>query len=109
MKNMVLKKLKTFKERSRFEDGVLTYIASQSISKRDRERLADTFRMLDADKSGKLSKEELFNNNEIYTGQILTEKEKDELFSSIDVDNSGSVSYTEFIAAAMTFSDKIAM
>ena len=53
------KKKKNIKARSKFKQAVLAFIATQIVSSQDKEELMNTFKSLDRDGDGKLTKEEL--------------------------------------------------
>lgn len=57
-----------------------------------------------------LSKEEIKNGYDKIFGQVINEEQVNEMFSSVDIDNSGYIDYSEFIVATMNeknlFSEK---
>ena len=84
------------------KQAAFSFIASQLISKSEKERLAKIFKAIDANGDGKLSKEEIMNGYEEHFGKILDEDELDKLFKSVDIDGSGFIDYSEFIMATMS-------
>ena len=46
-------------------------------------------------------KKEIQQGYEKYEGKIISDEEIDEIFAQIDVDGSGYIDYTEFVASAM--------
>jgi Ca2+-binding EF-hand superfamily protein len=70
------------------------------VSKKEREKLAKVFKKFDSNNDGKLDR------NELRTGyskmnKIISDEELNTIFSMIDVDGSGFIDYTEFVAASM--------
>lgn len=83
------------------KQAAYSYIASQLISKSEKERLAKIFKAIDKNGDGKLSKEEILDGYEEHFGKNLDEDELDKLFGAVDVDGSGFIDYSEFIMATM--------
>ena len=82
------------------KQATYSYMASQLVSKEEKDRIADSFKPMDRDGSGTLDRRELqagYEQNGIY----LDEDELDQIFASADIDGSGKVDYTEFVAAAL--------
>ena len=96
-----LSNLQNFRADQKLKQAALTYIASQLISKSEQERLAKIFKALDENGDGQLSKDEILGGYEEHFGKHLDEDELDRLFTSVDVDNSGFIDYSEFIMATM--------
>jgi calcium-dependent protein kinase len=68
-------------------------------TKEERNELMKIFKALDKNGDGKLTKDEL---QEGYNKSLaITDNEIDELMKKLDNDGSGSIDYTEFVAAAM--------
>jgi calcium-dependent protein kinase len=59
------------------------------------------FKTFDKNGDGKLDKAEIQQGYEKYEGKIVGDEEIDEIFAQIDVDGSGYIDYTEFVASAM--------
>jgi calcium-dependent protein kinase len=93
--------LQNFRADHKLKQATMSFISSQLISKSEKERLAKIFKAIDKNGDGKLSKEEILNGYEEHFGKVLDEDELDKLFSSVDVDGSGFIDYSEFIMATM--------
>ena len=63
--------------------------------------MKETFTNLDKDGNGTLSREELLEGFTDLMGKVEAEKEVNKIMSEVDTDNSGTINYTEFIAASM--------
>jgi calcium-dependent protein kinase len=64
-------------------------------------RLRTTFRNLDKDGDGKLSREELLNGYAKMIGREDAEAEVDRIMTKMDITNTGFIDYSEFIVASM--------
>jgi len=91
---------------SKFNSGVTlkvatyAFIASQLMTKQERENLAKIFNAFDKNGDGKLSMEELREGYLEHYGKVLSNQEVEQMFRSVDTDNSGFIDYTEFVVAA---------
>lgn len=96
-----LSSLQNFRADQKLKQAAFSFIASQLISKSEKERLAKIFKAIDKNGDGKLSKEEILDGYEEHFGKHLDEDELDSLFGSVDIDGSGFIDYSEFIMATM--------
>ena len=92
-----------YKNYSNFKKFVLTYMASR-LKEEEITNLEKIFLEIDTDKDGTLSFDEVKNcflklNKE--KNLKITSKEIEEIFKSIDTNNSKRIEYTEFISAMM--------
>lgn len=76
-------------------------MASQLVSKSEKEKLAQMFKTFDKNGDGRLDKKEIQEGYEKYHSKIIGDDEIDTIFGQIDVDGSGYIDYTEFVASAM--------
>jgi len=56
-----------------------------------------TFELMDTDKNGELSREEIIQGFRKLHDMHLHDDDVDEMFEQIDVDNSGTINYQEFL------------
>ena len=56
---------------------------------------------MDKNGDGKLSRQEILDGYEEHFNRVLDEDQLEKLFSSVDIDNSGFIDYSEFIMATM--------
>ncbi|EGR29296.1 protein kinase domain protein [Ichthyophthirius multifiliis] len=96
-----LQNLAGFYTRSKIKQAIMTFIASQMVSQNDKEELQKSFRSLDINGDGILSKDELVQGY----FQVCGDKEKaiaqvEKILAEVDTNNSGKVDFTEFLMAA---------
>jgi calcium-dependent protein kinase len=89
---------------SKFRSALGVFIASQHITKQERDKLTVAFRALDTDNDGRLSKEELLVGFLKTMPRAKAERKVREIFASYDTDKSGFIDYTEFLSAGMQLS-----
>ena len=92
------KHLRKFNEGSRMKKVALTLIAQQ-LKDEDLEQLRTTFLLLDKNKDGTLSIEEIQKG--IADSAIEIPADLIEIMKNLDTDGSGNIDYTEFIAATL--------
>jgi calcium-dependent protein kinase len=95
------KDLKTYSSQQKLNQGLYLFLAKLIASNVEKEQALETFRQLDADMSGKLSRTEILSAFE-YLHIELTEGELEGIIREIDVNMSGTVDYVEFLAAIIT-------
>jgi calcium-dependent protein kinase len=94
-----LGQLKSFKSGQKLRRAVMSFIASQMVNKEETQKLADTFRDLDKNGDGKLSREELMGG--YVTIGAAGSAEVERIMREVDSDGSGYIDYTEFVMATM--------
>lgn len=98
-----LQNLKSFNIQSSIQKVVISFIGSQLATADERSELAELFNSLDLNNDGELSREEIkqgFFTVFGYADGDLDE-EVDKVMKEIDTDQNGSISYTEFVTAAL--------
>ena len=89
---------KTYSGANKLSRAVLTYIASR-LTDDEVKKLKDAFQKIDVNGDGMLTLDELKNainqNPEVHVMNI------EQIFKTIDTDNSGVINYTEFLAASI--------
>jgi calcium-dependent protein kinase len=96
-----LTNLKTFRADQKLKQATFAFIASQLLSKSEKENLAKIFKALDKNGDGKLSKEEMQDGYENFFGKNMQINDIDLMFESVDIDKSGYIDYSEFVIASM--------
>lgn len=90
--------LKSFQNHEKLKKVALTYIASQ-MSEQEITELGNLFKSLDKNGDGVLTIDEITSG--VNDMKDKTGKELQVLMNAIDTDGSGTINYTEFIAATM--------
>ena len=89
---------KNYSSSNKLKKAVLTFIASR-LSEEEVKKLKENFQKIDNNGDGMLSLEEVKKAISHNKGISLSNVEQ--IFKSIDTDNSGNIDYTEFIAASL--------
>lgn len=80
---------------------MLTFISSQLAAEKDREELMQTFKAIDRDNNGRLTKEEMIQGyTKIFGATTDVEAEVQKIFEQVDSNKSGEIDFSEFLVAA---------
>lgn len=85
--------------KNKFKAVVLTYIASQLYSNRDKKELQRIFQEIDTDNDGVIEREELLSAYQQHYDQHLS-IDVSNILKLVDINGSGKIDYTEFLVAA---------
>lgn len=96
-----LSNLGKFTATSKLKQATFAFIASQLLSKQERENIDKVFRAMDTNGDGKLDKAEIKAGYAEFFGKTISDEEVDEMFAKVDVDDSGAIDYSEFVVASM--------
>merc|ERR1719507_2643346 len=83
------------------KQATFAFIASQLLSKTERDGLAKVFKSFDKNGDGKLSYEEVKEGYLEHYGRVMSDEEVENMFNAVDTDRSGFIDYSEFVVAAM--------
>ena len=93
--------LENFRADCKLKQAVCAFIASQILTRREKDMIDSLFRTLDTNCDGKLSREELRLGFEIFQGKDLAEDDLDDIFRRVNFCGSGVIEYSEFVVASM--------
>lgn len=95
-----VEQLKAFSQAFVLQRAIMAYVSAQFTSREERESMTVVFKALDTNGDGKLSRAELQAGFERHFGK-MTVAEIDQIFDAADIDKSGEIDYSEFLAATM--------
>lgn len=101
----VLSHLKDFRANEVLKQAALGYMASQLVGKSEKEKLAAMFKSFDKNGDGRLDKKEIQDGYKKFHHKLISDEEVTSIFTQIDIDGSGYIDYTEFVASAMSQED----
>jgi len=96
-----LSNLKNFRADQKLKQATFAFIASQLLTKSEKENLGKIFKAIDVNGDGKLSKEEILEGYTKFFGKTMEKEDVLKMFDSVDIDKSGFIDYSEFVVAAM--------
>jgi len=96
-----LTNLQNFNATTKLKQATFAFIASQLLSKQEKEQIDKVFRAMDLNGDGKLQKDEIKKGYAEFFGRQLTDDEVDEMFAKVDADGSGEIEYSEFVVATL--------
>jgi len=80
----------------------MTFIATHIVSQSEKEDLLKSFKSLDKNGDGILSKEELIEGYlNFYKDRVKAEQIVEQVVKEVDANNSGKIDFTEFVVAAL--------
>jgi len=96
-----LQNLKGFRAEQKLQQATYAFIASHLASKEEKQHLLETFKALDTNGDGTLSREEILEGYRKTMGEEEAEAEVNRIMAMVDLDKSGEIDYSEFIAATL--------
>jgi calcium-dependent protein kinase len=94
----VFKSLSNFRATELLKQASFSYLASHAISKKEMGMLSEQFKAIDKSGDGQISKSEIMPIFE-KVGIQKSEQEMKEILDHVDIDGSGKITYSEFVAA----------
>lgn len=102
----LMQNLVKFKSQSKMQQAIFMFLINQTITQEERNSMMETFKKLDKNQDGVLSKEEIKEGLE-FINIFLTEQEIENLMNQVDQNKNNQIDYSEFIA--MTIDKKQAL
>jgi calcium-dependent protein kinase len=99
--NQMFDNLLKFRTTNALKKAAFVYMSSQLVSKEERSELDIIFKRLDKNNDGWLTKLEIQDAFRQTKQRILESKQLEQMFAQIDINNSGRIDYSEFIAVAL--------
>ncbi|CAK91960.1 unnamed protein product (macronuclear) [Paramecium tetraurelia] len=104
----LIKNLSQFSAQNKLRAAILQFISVQLVNKEESQKLFQTFKTLDQNGDGVLTKDELMKGMlSADIDHLKAEIMADGLIQELDVNESGKVDFTEFISAALVQQQKI--
>jgi len=99
-----LQNLKNFGFESKLQEATWVFLVSYFATKEEKEKLLETFKAIDVDHDGQLTKEELKQGYIKIMGMTneMAEEEADRIMRTIDCNHNGSIDYSEFVNATIS-------
>ena len=97
----IYKNLSNFREQSQLSTAVTTFMTNYLMNDDELKLLKKLFFELDVKGVGVITRDELFKGMVECFGDKITREEVDQIFSNIDYDNNGTISFDEFVKAAI--------
>jgi len=96
-----VKPLNNFKSIGKLQQAAMMFITTQLMSRKEKDNLTAIFLSLDKNGDGTLTKEELMEGyTRLYGNSERARIEVESLMNIADVDNNGTIDYSEFLLAA---------
>ena len=96
-----LMNLRTFRTEQRLQNAVISFIASNLLSKEESKNMYDNFKKIDKNGDGRLSKEELLESYMKIMKKDKAIEEVTHIMELVDTNGSGFIDYSEFITACV--------
>lgn len=96
----VLENIQNFNTKNKMQKSIYFFLVNQLAGKEEKRDLISMFRSLDTNNDGEISKEELLYGLK-KADMNLTEDDIEAIITKMDNNNSQSIDYTEFVAAAI--------
>lgn len=103
--NQTLSNLASFQAQYRLQTATLFYISSQLLSYKETKNLSKSFKQLDVNSDGRLSKEEIINGFHLIEMKIPINI--DDMMEKCDIDGNGFVDYNEFVTVTLDWNQAL--
>ena len=93
--------MKKFKADQTLKQVTYAFIASQLLSKTEKDSMSKVFKAFDKKNSGKLNIQDVKESYLEHYGKVMPDEELETVFNAVDSDRNGWIEYSEFVVAAM--------
>jgi len=100
-----LHSMRKFDAGSKFKQATYALLFSQILTKEEKEEIDSVFRLMDADCSGTLTKNEVQDAFAEFYDKKLSDTQVDDLFEKVNISRSGAIEYSEFVCACLMEAD----
>lgn len=90
-----------FQNETKLRQTVYAFIASQLLTKQEREQYRRVFESLDVDMNGTLTEDEFIKGTKKFFGEQLTEADSLQLYKKIDLNGDGTIQFNEFVLVTL--------
>ena len=97
----ILERMAQFVQQNKFKQAVLQFISTQFNLKKEEENLREVFKSFDKENKGVISKKDFVEQIDNIYGGIISVEISNMVFNNLDLDNSGEISYNEFLTAVI--------
>jgi len=98
----LLANLKAYKKDSIIQETALAYLVHNFPQMKDVINACKLFNQIDVNGDGKINKDELLKGLQTKIKSDTLEKDVEQIFKNIDMDNNGYIEYEEFVRAAVS-------
>ena len=99
--SLAVDNLKKFCGGSKLQQAVSLFITTYVLTREEKQHLTDIFTSLDTDHDGVVTKDELLTGLARRMSSEEAQAQVDLIMSKVDMDNSGTINYTEFVAVSV--------
>ena len=99
----IVEKMADFVQQNKFKQAVLQFITTQFNLKKEEDYLRKYFKDFDKENKGLISKNDFQNQIKYLYGDVISKEISDKIFYNLDLDNSGNISYNEFLTSVLDY------
>ena len=97
----ILEQMALFVQQNKFKQAVMQFITTEFNLKKDEEELKKMFKVFDKKSKGTINRESFIKQLEKIDDGAVSREIISDIFSKIDLDGSGSISYNEFLTSIL--------
>ena len=97
----IIEQMALFVQQNKFKQAVMQFISTEFNLKKEEEELKRMFKVFDKNSKGTISREIFIKQLEMLDENVLSKELISDIFTMIDLDGSGTISYNEFLTSIM--------